>query len=139
MTKPESDVIIENNVRKLYGEGKSTQYRYLNENNFYFLKPNGQKQKREWVIYSAKSNCVYCYLCKLFSSQENTLRSCFNGWKNINRRLKMHQCSKEHFTSMCMLAKRSFNVGRIDKDLIEQIRNEKNSWEEVLRRIVSTV
>lgn len=75
LNKPKSDVIIENNVKKLYGEGETQYYRYLIENNFYLVKPNGQKQKREWLVYSAKSNCVYCYPCKLFSLQENSLRS----------------------------------------------------------------
>ena len=45
-------------------------WRRISEENFYLEKSNGSREKREWLIYSETSGCVYCYICKLFSSKK---------------------------------------------------------------------
>lgn len=48
--------------------------------------PNGNTSKREWLLYSKSTGSVYCFVCKLFStnteSTKLTSAAGFSDWKN---------------------------------------------------------
>lgn len=46
--KPKSEPL--ENTEKLYHDGDKIYYRRLNESHFYTIKPNGGKEKRDWLI-----------------------------------------------------------------------------------------
>ena len=90
-----------NASRRLYNQG--TKSRFCTENMFYGKKPNGERYRREWLIYSPTTGRVYCFACKLFSSEENSnklFNDGFNDWKN-SALLQQHENGPLHRD--CML------------------------------------
>lgn len=118
-------------------------FRRLQESHFYRIKSNGLKEKREWMIYSATSKCVYCYVCKLFpnktANSQNKLLTGFCDWKNVQNKCVEHETSKDHISAMCTFSKRSANVGLINSEIAKQLHAEEMYWREVLKRVVATV
>lgn len=51
--------------------------------------PNGKKCNRKWLLYSPSEGSVYCFVCKLYgSNQENPFISGgFDKWKKSERGL----------------------------------------------------
>ena len=63
-------------------------------------------------------------------------------WKNLSYKLKSHETSHEHITSMCNwidLETRFQKNKTIDKHVQEQINKEKEHWKKVLLRIIAVV
>lgn len=128
------------NTEKLYHDGDKIYYRSLNESNFYRIKPNGGKERRDWLIYDAHSKAVYCYPCKLFSKEKNSLTdSGCTDWKHLTILLKSHEESKSHLNAMVALITRASLIGTLDTGLKEQVEREAEYWVKILRRIVATV
>ncbi|XP_031335363.1 zinc finger MYM-type protein 1-like [Photinus pyralis] len=116
-----------------------TYIRHLSENNFYRTKPNGTKEKREWLIFSETSGSVYCYICKMFSKKKTQFFSGCSDWKNISAKISEHENSNDHRLAMCIFCKRSRSEGRIDSDILKQVETEQQYWRAVLKRVVITV
>ena len=105
---------------------------------FYRKLSNGERIKREWLVYS--TGRVYCDVCKLFCNIATALSAAgFNDWKNIRCCLSEHEISHDHINAMFALVSRAKLRGRVDLDVIKQCENERNYWRDVLRRIVATV
>ena len=60
--------------------------------------PNGECIERSWIIYSQSANRIYCFYCKLFSTNTPSALSTsgFNNWSNLHTRLCEHESSKSH-------------------------------------------
>ncbi len=67
---------------------------------------------REGLIYSPSAGMVYCFACKLLSSQRNAFMSGFSDWD--------HEKSENHRHSMLTLLHRTKNVGTVDASLRRQ-------------------
>ncbi|XP_031336217.1 zinc finger MYM-type protein 1-like [Photinus pyralis] len=129
------------NLKSSYVDKEKVYTRTFQESNFYTIKSNGIKEKREWLIFSDTSKSVYCFVCKLFSRSRVSSKMIVgcNDWKNICRILTDHERSQEHVKSMCCYNKRRLSSGRIDAELCKQLKSEENYWREVLKRVVATV
>lgn len=46
---------------------------------FYQTMSNGERVDREWLVYSNKKDCVYCFCCKLFFKKNCTSALSLNG------------------------------------------------------------
>ncbi|CAI6366862.1 unnamed protein product [Macrosiphum euphorbiae] len=63
---------------------------------------NGEKISRNWLLYSKSRDRVYCFSCKLFSSQLKIPNpGCLtnNGtsdWKHMALKLEQHENSSSH-------------------------------------------
>ncbi|XP_042567684.1 uncharacterized protein LOC109060026 [Cyprinus carpio] len=57
--------------------------------------PNNQIVPREWLLYSPSTGSVYCYACKLLSSQKHAFIIEFCDWKHPER-VSDHEKSAEH-------------------------------------------
>ncbi|KAG8184634.1 hypothetical protein JTE90_022682 [Oedothorax gibbosus] len=128
------------NAEKIVNDREKAYIRHFPENNFFILKADGTKEKREWHFYSETSDSAFCYVCKMFSktgSQFST-RGC-SDWKNISRRICEHKRSLDHRQSMFDFSKRSQQKGLIDTELIKQFENERQYWRHILKRVVATV
>ncbi|KAB0805389.1 hypothetical protein PPYR_02359 [Photinus pyralis] len=113
--------------------------RNISKSNFYCTKSNGEKVLREWLQFSDQSKCVYCYPCKLFCTSNVKLITGFNDWKKLSAVLKQHENSMNHVKAMLTLKKRSSILGRVNTQLLTQMKSEENYWREVLRRVAATV
>ncbi|XP_028121102.1 zinc finger MYM-type protein 1-like [Camellia sinensis] len=106
---------------------------------------NGEKQDREWLVYSNASDKVFCFCCKLFKQDRNDIHLATDGlkdWKNMGNRLRSHETSNEHFICISKwieLESRSKQNETIDRSVQEQINKEREHWRQVLLRIIAIV
>lgn len=114
-----------------------SQARYLTKKMFYSTRPNKQEVHRDWLIYSPTSKRVYCFYCKLFNRNQNKFSGeGFNDWKNPNdigdhEKLASHRKAAVDYVSRCRTS------GRVDKELMKQLEEEKQYWRNVLKRVVA--
>lgn len=115
---------------------------FSNEFRYRFLE-NGEKISRRWLIYSEKSDSVYCFCCRLFSSSSKSSFGQvmgFNNWKNLADRLKSHELSPDHFKNMATwfeAEKRMNKDASINQCIMKQIESEAERSEKVLQRLVA--
>lgn len=100
--------------------------------------PNKQLVSREQLIYSPSTGMIYCFACKLLSSQQNSFTSGYSDWKHPER-ISAHEKSASHRESMLALSRRRGNVGTVDAKLRQQRDDMANYWREVLRRVVAVI
>lgn len=93
-----------------------------------------------WANIRCKFEAVYCYPCKLFSIEKNSLTDfgC-TDWKPLNSLLQSHEESKSHLNYMVTLLIRSLLIGVIDADLKEQVEPETDYSVKVLGRVIATI
>ena len=126
---------------------KSSKREYLKQNRYFSYKyferilSNGEKCERKWIMYSETSGSVFCYVCKLFSSdQENAfVKGGFSNWKKVDETICSHENSKEH--SRCMLDWINFmqKTSQVDDKMVSMMREEQSYWTEILKRVLATM
>lgn len=42
---------------------------------------NGERVKREWLVYSKKLDAVFCFCCLLFGSESNVFKTGYKDWQ----------------------------------------------------------
>ena len=91
---------------------------------------------------------AFCFCCKLFNSTTHgsgtnqLTNEGTNDWRNIGNKIKNHETSKEHVTTMIAwidLEIRLLKNKTIDKNIQKQINKEKDHWKKVLLRIIVVV
>ncbi len=81
---------------------------------------------------------VYCFACKLLSSQRNAFTSGFSDWRPPEQ-ISDHEKSANHRHNMLTLLCRWKNVSTVDASFRRQKDAEGKYWKEVLRRIVAVI
>ncbi|WZZ83715.1 zinc finger MYM-type protein 1 isoform X1 [Brassica napus] len=106
---------------------------------------NGEKQDRQWLVYSKVKDKFFCFCCKLFTQDRNASQiatSGYNDWRNLSKMLKEHEKSHKHIICMTQwieLEVRLKTNQTIDKHIQEEVNKEKQYWRDVLLRIVALV
>lgn len=106
---------------------------------------NGDTQDRQWLVYSKKSEKIYCFCCKLFGGDKDTTQLAstgFKDWNNVQLRLSQHESSHCHIKCMSHWIELELRLQKnltIDKHIQEEIKKEKKHWREVLLRLFSLV
>ena len=98
--------------------------------------PNGERVKREHILYSLLTGAVFCFVCKLFGdNQDSSLTNKgFSDWKNLVR-IDQHENSKAHKTCLLTYFTRKSEISLSDS-LSNQIENEFEYWRNVLKRTI---
>lgn len=81
-----------------HGNGTSKVKRKLSVNLFFVTLPNGEKIKRDWLIYSQSTGQVFCKFCLIFQPENKStfFSKVFNDWKNSFALAEKHEKSLDH-------------------------------------------
>ncbi|CAK1592211.1 unnamed protein product [Parnassius mnemosyne] len=124
---------------RIYQEGDKQKVRTLNKSLFQLKLQNNEIVEREWLSYSPSTGRIYCFVCRLFSSEKDQFTFYgFNDWKHPER-ITEHEQSKAHKQTLTIYSKRRRETGSLENALTIQQKNEKNYWIQVLRRITDTI
>lgn len=127
------------NYESIEGNKKINRPRKLQNSYFYRELQNGEKVKREWVLYSPSQGKIFCFFCKLLNESDTSFTTGFNDWKHGLKSISDHENSSEHRKNLYTYIRRTKVVGRIDTELQLQLNEERNYWIEVFRRIVAVI
>lgn len=114
-------------------------------NNYYIKKlSNGEKVKREWIIYSKKLDAAFCFCCLLFDKQSDRCsvwsKNGFNTWKHIANSAKIHEYSSSHLDNYTRWKEHVASISTessINLCLEKQLLDEKKRLKLVFQRLVS--
>ncbi|XP_065664834.1 uncharacterized protein LOC136086465 [Hydra vulgaris] len=102
---------------------------------------NGEKCDRKWVMFSESTGCVFCYACKLFSTNYDNVfvKNGFYNWKKAKQTIFGHENSKEHIQCMIKWIEFIKQNTHVDEYMVSQIKMEFNYWSAILNRIVAVI
>lgn len=112
---------------------------------------NGEKVKRDWLVWSKFRQALFCFPCRLFSKMAENTKSALtnpsgfcreNKWKKLHDRIPEHENSQHH--RACYIEWRQcemrYRIGSsVDSLLQENIKNEVDRWKDILRRILDVI
>ena len=105
---------------------------------------NGEEIRRHWLQYSVSNDSVYCFCCKLFTSNATGSSSLSDkgsrDWKNISAILSGHEKSSGHlenFQSWKELELRLRHTTTIDEEHLRLIKKEEQYWQQILKRLIA--
>lgn len=115
--------------------------RFVSKEVFYRRLVNGEKQLRDWLVFSQKNQSLYCFPCFFFGNTKSNLgqKTGFNSWKNQHQCMKEHEQSTDHRFAVTSLVNRSGTKSRIDAEFVKEFLNEREYWRSLLKRIVSVI
>ena len=102
---------------------------------------NGEKCDRKWLMFSESTGCVFCYVCKLFSTDYDNVfvKSGFYNWKKAKQTIFRHENSKEHIQYLIKWVEFIKQNTHVDEYMVSQIQREFNYWSAILNRIVAVI
>ncbi|XP_065652842.1 zinc finger MYM-type protein 1-like [Hydra vulgaris] len=117
------------------------QYRYYSVQYFQKVMNNGEKCDRKWLMFPESTGCVFCYVCKLFSTDFDNVfvKSGFYNWKKAKQTIFGHENSKEHIQCMIKWIEFIKQNTHVDEYMVTQIKREFNYWSAILNRIVAVI
>jgi hypothetical protein len=124
-----------------HGDGKSKVKRKLSVNLFFVTLPNGEKIKRDWLIYSQSTGQVFCKFCLMFQPEDKStsFSKGFNDWKNSFALAEKHEKSDDHRANVLKFILRKKTTSNVTKQIQSQCQEEVKYWREILTRVVSVV
>lgn len=125
--------------REYQSANGKTKARYFNQSPFWGRKANGEKEKRDGLIYSTTKSSVYCGPCILFrDGAQFETKPGFHDWKNAYNRLESHENSPTHETNYFAFKNLSNAKNRVDSHLANEA-EKKSYWREIILKIISVV
>ncbi|XP_047132475.1 uncharacterized protein LOC124811201 [Hydra vulgaris] len=103
---------------------------------------NGETVPRSWLVYSVKSDKIFCFCCKLFETNESPFRSGTSTWEGLSKKLKDHETGTSHqkcFRQWMQLKEGINNDSSIDKQEMQLFLKEKQFWRDVQERLIDII
>ncbi|XP_008178729.1 zinc finger MYM-type protein 5-like [Acyrthosiphon pisum] len=102
--------------------------------------PNGEIGHRKWVMYSIKQGSIYCFVCKLFSSNFNSpfVSKGFDKWKKPEK-ISEHENSIDHRNAFTKWLLRLNSNHSINKVMEQIISTETKYWNDIVIRVISVI
>ena len=97
------------------------------------------KLYQEFGLFSPKTQIIYCFTCKLFSSNLTNLTKGYNNSKHVNEKVSAHENNKNYRSEHTTLMNRSNSIQRIGKLLIKQIESETRYSRDMLMIIIYVI
>ena len=137
----------EQDQREQYPPSSSTTIvRHFNKTWFEKLLPNGEKVNRQWLLYSASKDKIFCFACILFSkSRVSSFADLEKGmcdWKKLNPRVPEHENSSDHRQCYQLWKEMENKLKKektIDNGLQRAINAEREKWRNILKVIIKTI
>ena len=115
--------------------------RFFSESLLHRKLPDGEKIKREWLLYSPSTGKVFCFYCKLFECTNHSSmfsNEGFDDWKHPEL-IHVHERSSAHFDSIQSCRRWKTKHSLVDTQHQKQIQKEEAYWGRVLSRVVEVV
>lgn len=109
------------------------------------LLPNGERVERDWLMYSNKTNKVYCFACKLFGGSkqhDSRLVGGYSHWQRVSEVLQKHETGPDHIDAYLAWKELEsrLRLGKcIDSQLQNAITSEKERWKAILTRVLDCI
>lgn len=112
--------------------------------------PNGEKVKRDWLVWSSSAQGLFCFACCLFqdlprddrASQSSQLERSNAGvkdkWRKLYEKVEAHQRNSHHITWKNLEKNLNELVGN-DSSLQKHFATEMAKWREIFRCILDVV
>ncbi|XP_004210941.3 zinc finger MYM-type protein 5-like [Hydra vulgaris] len=103
---------------------------------------NGETVPRSWLVYSVKSDKIFCFCCKLFETNESPFCSGTSTWEGLSKKLKDHETGTSHqkcFRQWMQLKEGINNDSSIDKQEMQLFLKERQFWRDVLERLIDII
>ena len=123
-------------------EDGDRQARFCSKNLFTLNHPLTEERiTRSWMCYSLSTGRLFCFHCKLFSTElgSSFTTGGFNDWKNASARLMAHERSGAHISAIGKMNNLKNDKARIDAGLLVQYNTECAYWRAVLERVVEVI
>lgn len=94
---------------------------------------------RRWLIYSKSKDKVYCYTCKLFSTNDISLGADgFCDWSHLTQRIKMHERSAVYLRAInkWLQTEQNFPIGNIIDNFLKL---EMARYEQVFQSLTAVI
>ncbi|XP_029347739.1 uncharacterized protein LOC100568464 isoform X2 [Acyrthosiphon pisum] len=118
---------------------KKTYYRYFNLRYLQVTLKNGEKLKRDFLMYSESKGVIFCGPCLLFGNKSVFATTGFSNWQKAEERILEHSNSSNHRSNIIKMKDRGNIHGRIDNNLVTQVETQRIYWVNVLKRVVAVV
>lgn len=118
----------------------SKQNRSLSARLFESRQLNGESFIRRWLLYSKSNGSVYCFVCKLFCSDNNSslFISGFSNWKRAEEKVKAHENCLEHRKSL--LTWKTYSTShKVDDEMTESLNKQVAYWKNVFKRLIEVI
>ncbi|XP_043276006.1 zinc finger MYM-type protein 1-like [Venturia canescens] len=116
--------------------------RNLSKEWFYKEMPSGEKILRSWMVYSPRTNNLYCFCCRMFATSSTdaiTFVSGFQKWWKLNPKVMEHEVTTEHLENLekwKTLETRLRLHKTIDHATLQMMDAEKKKWRGLLVRLL---
>lgn len=107
---------------------------------------NGEKVKRDWLVWSQIKDAFFCLPCRLISTSTlyRSKLCCASGyskdqpWKKLYDKLPSHENSKDHvecYVKFRDMQTRLHQLSSVDMLFSDQLASETKKWQQILTRI----
>lgn len=119
--------------------------RRFSANYFTRITKNSEKFSRHWLVYSKSTDSVFCFVCKLFSTETcpgKIATTGINDWGNIGKRINSHERDIGHLNCVKLFndAKKAIELSNTIEDHQLRLHNaDYKYWKDIFFRLFTNI